>query len=78
MVLTLGCYLTVNRPRGIEMIEWEYLDRDEQIKLREAFGYYLDNLPPSCSLDMKIARFKEWLSEQGIHIELETSSMVNR
>ena len=53
------------------MIEWECLERDEQIKLREEFGYYLDTLPPTCSLDMKIARFKEWLSQKGIHIEIE-------
>ncbi|MCG8015799.1 MAG: hypothetical protein JAY97_06250 [Candidatus Thiodiazotropha sp. 'RUGA'] len=53
------------------MIEWESLDRNAQIKLREAFGHYLDTLPPTCSLDMKIARFKEWLREKGICIELE-------
>ncbi|MEW8627921.1 MAG: hypothetical protein AB2551_19395 [Candidatus Thiodiazotropha sp.] len=55
----------------MKMIEWESLDRDEQIKLREEFGYYLDSLPPTCSLDMKIARFKEWLSDKGISIEKE-------
>jgi hypothetical protein len=49
------------------MIDWERLDRQEKVKLREAFGHYLDTLPPSCSLDMKIARFQEWLSLRGIH-----------
>jgi hypothetical protein len=49
------------------MIDWERLDRHEQVKLREAFGHYLDTLPPSCSLDMKIARFQEWLNLKGIH-----------
>ncbi|MCG7868101.1 MAG: hypothetical protein AB2767_06270 [Candidatus Thiodiazotropha taylori] len=53
------------------MIEWESLDRDAQIKLREEFGHHLDTLPPTCSLDMKIARFKEWLREKGISIELK-------
>ncbi|MBT3046094.1 MAG: hypothetical protein G8D61_10905 [gamma proteobacterium symbiont of Ctena orbiculata] len=48
------------------MIEWERLDKQEQIKLRDAFGHYLDTLPPTCSLDMKIARFQEWLSQKGI------------
>jgi hypothetical protein len=48
------------------MIDWESLDRQEQIKLREAFGHHLDTLPPSCALDMKIARFQEWLSQKGI------------
>ncbi|MES9993298.1 MAG: hypothetical protein ABW098_15215 [Candidatus Thiodiazotropha sp.] len=48
------------------MIEWERLDRQQQIELREAFGHYLDTLPPTCSLDMKLARFQEWLSQKGI------------
>lgn len=48
------------------MTDWKYLERDEQIRLREAFGHYLDTLPPSCSLDMKIARFDDWLRQQGI------------
>ncbi|MEW8297360.1 MAG: hypothetical protein AB2721_15330 [Candidatus Thiodiazotropha sp.] len=48
------------------MIEWERLDKQEQIKLRDAFGHYLDTLPPTCSLDMKTARFQEWLSQKGI------------
>jgi hypothetical protein len=51
----------------LDMIDWETLNRKEQIKLREAFGHHLDTLHPSCSLDMKIARFQEWLSHRGIH-----------
>ncbi len=53
------------------MTDWRHLERDEQIRLREAFGHYLDTLPPSCSLDMKIARFQEWLSRRGIRYEQE-------
>jgi phage antirepressor YoqD-like protein len=48
------------------MIQWEYLDRLQQIKLRDTFGHYLDTLPPGCSLDMKIAQFQEWLRKKGI------------
>lgn len=48
------------------MIEWERLDKQEQVRLRDAFGHYLDTLPPSCSLDMQSARFQEWLSQKGI------------
>ncbi|MET0063539.1 MAG: hypothetical protein ABW176_14710 [Candidatus Thiodiazotropha endolucinida] len=48
------------------MIDWEHLDRQQQLKLREAFGHHLDTLPPSCSLDTKIARFQEWLSLKDI------------
>ena len=49
-----------------DLIPWESLPPDEQIALRERFGYYLDNLPPTCSLETKIARFQYWLEEQGI------------
>ncbi|MGD8957974.1 MAG: hypothetical protein PVJ03_11610 [Chromatiaceae bacterium] len=48
------------------LIPWESLSRDEQIALRERYGHYLDNLPPTCSLDTKVARFKHWLEHQGI------------
>ncbi|PVV10951.1 MAG: hypothetical protein B6D77_07690 [gamma proteobacterium symbiont of Ctena orbiculata] len=54
------------------MIDWEQLDRQRQVKLREAFGHHLDTLPPSCSLDMKIARFQEWLSQKGILYKSQT------
>ncbi|MET0026762.1 MAG: hypothetical protein ABW101_03930 [Candidatus Thiodiazotropha sp.] len=53
------------------MIDWTSLDQEQQLKLREAYGHYLDTLPPTCSLDMKIARFKEWLARQGIRFEME-------
>jgi hypothetical protein len=53
------------------IIEWESLNKEEQIKLRDAFGHYLDNLPPSCSLDMKIAHFKEWLHQRGITMDTD-------
>ncbi|MET0067942.1 MAG: hypothetical protein ABW076_16480 [Candidatus Thiodiazotropha sp.] len=52
-------------------IEWQTLDQEEQLKLREAYGHYLDTLPPTCSLDMKVARFTEWLRRQGIAFEME-------
>ncbi|MDJ0808431.1 MAG: hypothetical protein QNJ78_16565 [Gammaproteobacteria bacterium] len=47
-------------------IPWDSLPMDEQIALRERFGHYLDNLPPTCSLETKIARFQYWLEEHGI------------
>ena len=48
------------------LIPWESLSHDEQIALRERYGRYLDNLPPTCSLATKVARFKHWLEKQGI------------
>jgi hypothetical protein len=49
-----------------EMRSWEDLDPVEQTDLRIAFGYYLDGLPPTCSMETKIQRFRHWLQQQGI------------
>lgn len=46
--------------------DWHSLSDDEQTSLRVAFGHYLDSLPPTCSLDTKIERFRGWLAERGI------------
>ncbi len=45
---------------------WCELTPDEQLRLREAFGHYLDQLPTTCSLDGKLTRFQQWLSERDI------------
>ena len=46
--------------------DWHGLDEDEQTALRVAFGHDLDSLPPTCSLETKIARFRSWLAKRGI------------
>jgi hypothetical protein len=46
--------------------DWDTLSADEQLALREAYGRYLDGLPPTCDLDTKIERFTQWLAERGI------------
>lgn len=46
--------------------DWNSLDEDEQTALRVAFGRHLDSLPPTCSLEAKIARFRGWLAERGV------------
>jgi len=46
---------------------WSELDPKQQLALREAYGHYLDSLPPTCSLETKIARFQRWLAERGVH-----------
>ncbi len=46
--------------------DWHGLDEDEQTELQVAFGHDLDRLPPTCSLDTKIQRFRRWLAERGI------------
>jgi len=48
---------------------WEDLPGDLQLRLREEYGHYLDNLPPTCSLDAKIERFRRWLAERGIRYD---------
>ena len=46
--------------------DWNALSVDEQLALREAYGHYLDTLPPTCSLETKIDRFRHWLAEKGV------------
>ena len=44
--------------------DWDSLDSDEQTAIRIEYGRYLDSLPPTCSLETKIERFRNWLREQ--------------
>jgi hypothetical protein len=46
---------------------WDELSADEQLRLREAYGHYLDGLPPTCDLGTKEQRFMDWLREQGVN-----------
>jgi hypothetical protein len=46
--------------------DWRDLSSVERLALREAYGRYLDSLPPTCYLDNKIARFQRWLAERGV------------
>jgi hypothetical protein len=47
-------------------IPWEALSAERQLELREQYGCYLDSLPPTCSLETKIERFRHWLNQRGI------------
>ncbi|MGD8207159.1 MAG: hypothetical protein PVH47_03680 [Thiohalocapsa sp.] len=49
-----------------ELRPWDSLDDRTQTELRVAFGHYLDDLPPTCSLETKIERFRSWLRERGV------------
>jgi len=40
---------------------WDSLEAEEQTDLRVAFGRYMDTLPPTCSLEAKVERFRSWL-----------------
>ncbi len=46
--------------------DWAELGEEEHTRLQIAYGRYLDSLPPTCSLDTKIERFRRWLADQGI------------
>jgi len=52
-----------------DLRDWVDLSSAEQLALREAYGHYLDTLPPTCSLETKIDRFRHWLAEQGVRYE---------
>ena len=54
---------------------WWGLALEEQLRLREAYGKYLDTLPPTCSLETKIERFRRWLAERRILYRHEEESM---
>lgn len=45
---------------------WTELTEEEQTRLRIAYGHHLDTLPPTCSLETKIERFRHWLASQGV------------
>ena len=48
------------------MVRWESLDSAEQTRLRVEYGCYLDQMPPTCSLEKKNSRFMRWLAERNI------------
>lgn len=48
------------------MVDWASLDSAEQTRLRVEYGHYLDQLPTTCSLEEKNARFMRWLAERNI------------
>ncbi len=49
---------------------WHTLSGTQQLALREAYGLYLDTLPPTCDLGTKQTRWCAWLAEQGVECEV--------
>ena len=47
-------------------IPWDKLPLEEQLRLRVDYGRYLDQLPATCSLEEKNARFARWLVVRGV------------
>ena len=60
--------MTTSKPRQ----DWNVLGEDEQILLLEQYNIYLDELPPTCSMDVKLERFTRWLEERGVIYEHAT------
>lgn len=48
------------------LVSWDTLSSDMRVKLREEYGYYLETLPPTCSLETKVEQFRRWLEKKGI------------
>ncbi len=53
-------------PVASDLIPWDNLSVERQLELREAYGHYLDTLPPTCDLTTKNDRFRAWLEGQGV------------
>lgn len=52
-----------------EAVSWVSLSPERQLALREDYGRYLDSLPPTCSLETKLERFRGWLAERGVRYD---------
>ena len=52
-----------------EQQDWRQLHKEEQTRLLVEYGRYQDDLPPSCDMNIKQARFVRWLEERGIRYE---------
>lgn len=47
-------------------IPWGELPPARRLELQEAYGHYLDTLPPTCSMEEKNRRFARWLAQRGV------------
>jgi hypothetical protein len=58
----------MSRPCGdaADLVAWDQLTGEEQTRLRVEYGHYLDQLPPTCSLEEKSVRFANWLARRRI------------
>lgn len=56
------------------MKAWNDLSADEQLQLRLAYQAYLDQLPPTCNLDDKVAAFAGWLADRDVSFSLQDVS----
>ena len=57
-----------------DLTSWSRLDAEAQLALRLDYQAHLDSLPPTCSLDDKVAAFADWLARRGIAFEMSDLS----
>ncbi|MBF0255937.1 MAG: hypothetical protein HQL47_05625 [Gammaproteobacteria bacterium] len=58
-----------------QLRDWNQLSSKDQLELRIEFGHYLDELPPTCALNLKLDYFRSWLADQGIHYQAPASRL---
>ena len=49
---------------------WSSLPPGEQLRLRDEYGRHLDTQPRTCDLELKLERFRAWLAERGVTLDL--------
>jgi len=69
LAVPLGQITVTTSRDALELKPWADLGPDEQLALREAYGRYLDTLPPTCDMDRKLERFRAWLAERGVRFD---------
>ena len=52
-------------------IVWATLSAEQKTALLVEFGNYLDQLPPTCSMQAKQAHLRDWLNRRGISYSYE-------
>lgn len=50
----------------LTFVPWGELPPARRLELQEAYGHYLDTLPPTCSMEEKNRRFARWLAARGV------------
>jgi len=51
---------------ALDKVAWSSLCKEEQTELLIAFGYYLYQPPPTCSMEAKKVRLRDLLGRRGI------------
>lgn len=64
--------MEANQPEqsNVELISWNALDIEKQTNILIEYGYYLDLLPPTCSIQTKNERFSKWLADKNIEYKV--------